>query len=339
MKLHQHLSMRASLSLTIVIMGLLGLVLALATGEVYRQRTLENQRAAMANMLRLKADDLLRELEVKSRDLALAIQQEPEFRRAFDARNTGSLSRLMNRQFHQYFETAHVLRLEKLRAFDAGMSFVAESTEGGSTLEKKNLACPVLIRRAAARQGPARLKPLSDLCATGDRLYHAVVVPVGGLRPKGYLMIVSDPVHVLAGVEAALGLPLRIVLPSGELLHKSPGWLPPQSMERALVAEYPLQASTAGIVATLAIMDDMHGLQERLSVTRYMVMMAAGLATLLAITIALLVMQNTTLRPMMALHDRLRNVRMDRTRLNDALTPSGTLELREVSKKFKALKH
>ncbi len=337
MKLHQHLSMRASLSLTIVIMGLLGLALALATGEVYRQRTLDNQRAAMANMLRLKADDLLRELEVKARDLALAIQQESEFQRAFVARDTGSLSRLMNRQFHQYFETANVIRLEKLRAFDAGMSLVAESTEGGSTLANGKLACPALIRRAAARQGSARLKPLSDLCATSDRLHHAVVVPVGGLRPQGYLMIVTDPVHVLAGVEAALGLPLRIVLPSGELLHKSPDWLPPQAMERALVADYPLHATASGTVATMMIMDDMHGLQEKLSSTRYMVMMAAGLVTLLAIAIALLVLQNATLRPLMALHDHLRGVRKDRTRLSETLAATGTIEIRELAQDFNAM--
>ena len=337
MKLHQHLSMRASLSLTIVIMGLLGLVLALATGEVYRQRTLENQRAAMANMLRLKADDLLRELEVKSRDLALAIQQESEFQRAFAARDTDSLSRLMNRQFHQYFETANIIRLEKLMALDADLSFVAESTEGGVSPANGKNTCQGLIRSAGMRQGAARLKPVSDLCAGGGHLYHAVIVPVGGLRPHGYLMIVTDPVQVLAGGEAALGLPLRIALVSGELLYTSPHWLPLQAMERALVAEYPLQATASGTVATLGIMDDMRGLQEKLSVTRYMVMMVAGLITLLVIAIALLVLQNTTLRPLMALHDKLRSVRKDRTRLSETLAPSGTLELRELAQDFNAM--
>ncbi len=110
--LTQHLTMRASLSLTIVIMGLLGLALALATGEVYRQQTLDNHRAAMAELLRLKTDDLLRELEAKSRDLALAIQHEPGFQRAFAARDTVSLPRLMDNQFHQYFETANVIEIE-----------------------------------------------------------------------------------------------------------------------------------------------------------------------------------------------------------------------------------
>jgi diguanylate cyclase (GGDEF)-like protein len=335
--LTQHLTMRASLSLTIVIMGLLGLALALATGEVYRQQTLDNQRAAMVELLRLKTDDLLRELESKSRDLALAIQHEPGFQRAFAARDTLSLPRLMDNQFHQYFETANIIKIEKLRAFDIDFSFVAESTEGSPLLAGGKVHCPALIQQARTRQGPARLQTISDLCPVADRLYHAVIVPIGGLRPKGYLQIFTDPTRSLAGTEKALGMPVKITLASGQVIYKSEAWFPPQAMERTLVAEYPLETPASGRVMTLGVMQDIHLLHEKLSMTRYMVMMVAGLVTLLVIAIAMLVLQNTTLRPLMALHDQLRSVRKDRTRLSETLTPSGTLEIKELAQDFNAL--
>ncbi|MEW6330368.1 MAG: diguanylate cyclase, partial [Pseudomonadota bacterium] len=335
--LTQHLTMRASLGITIVIMGLLGLALALATGEVYRRQTLDNHRAAMAELLRLKTDDVLHELEAKSRDLALAIQSEPLFQRAFAARDTTTLSRLMDNQFHQYFETANVIKIEKLRAFDIDFGFVAESVEGSPLLAGGKILCPALIQQARARQGPARLQTISDLCPVVDRLYHAVIVPIGGLRPKGYLQIFIDPIHGLAGTGQALGMPVRITLASGQVIYKSDAWFPPQDMERTLVAEYPLETRASGRVMTLAVMEDTQALHEKLSMTRYMVMMAAGLVTLLVIAVAMLVLQHTTLRPLMALHEQLRSVRKDRTRLSETLTPSGTLEIKELAQDFNAL--
>lgn len=337
MLLKRHMTMRASLSLTIVIMGLLGLVLALVTGEVYQQQTLDNHRAAMADLLRLKTDDLLRELEGKSRDLALVVQHDPEFQRAFAARDVASLARLMNNQFHQYFETANVIKLEKLRAFDINFSLVAESTQGNPLLVDGKHACPVLIKQAQARQGPARLQTISDLCPVGDSLFHAVIVPIGGLRPKGYLQILSDPTRSLVGTEKALGLPVKITLATGQVIYKSETWFPPQDMGSTLVAEYPLETISSGRVMTMGIMEDIRPLYRNLSMTRNMVMVVAGLVTLLVIAIALLVLQNTTLRPLMALHDQLRSVRKDRTRLSETLTPSGTLEVKELAQDFNVL--
>lgn len=213
--LTQHLTMRASLSLTIVVMGLLGLTLALLTGEVYRQQTLDNQRAAMVDMLRLKTEDLLKELEAKSRDLALAIQHAPEFKRTFVSRDVTSLSRLMDSQFHQYFETANVIKLEKLRAYEINFSPITESSEGSTILAGGKNVCLSLIEKARSRRGPERVQTISDLCVVGDRLFHAMIAPIGGLRPTGYLQIVTDPIHNLSAIETALGMPVKITLVSG----------------------------------------------------------------------------------------------------------------------------
>ena len=336
MHLHQ-LTMRTSLTLTIVVMGLLGLALALVTGEVYRHLTLDNQRTAMTDMLRLKTDDLLKDLEVNSRDLALAIQHDASFQNAFAVRDLRSLTQLMDNQFHQYFETANVIKIHKLRTFDTNFVLVAESSEGDPLLAGGKSACPALIEKARARQGPARIQAISGLCPVANQMYHAVIVPIGGLRPKGYLQIITDPSYSLAAAEKALGMPIKITLASGQVVYRSQTWLPPEAVARTLVAEYPLETLSSGKVATVAIMEDIRALHEKLSMTRYMIMMAASLITLLVIAIALLALQNTTLRPLMALHDQLRSVRKDRTRLSETLTPAGTLEVKELAQDFNAL--
>ena len=56
-------SMRFTLGATIVLMGVLGLVLALATGELYRQQTFDFQREALKELVQVSVNAQLRELE------------------------------------------------------------------------------------------------------------------------------------------------------------------------------------------------------------------------------------------------------------------------------------
>ncbi len=334
--LMRRLTMRASLSFTILIMGLLGLLLALATGEIYRQQTLENQRAAMVEMLRLKTHDLLNNLDTRSRDLGLAMQHDVKFQRAFDTHDVPALTHLMDNQFHQYFETASIINLEKLQVFDLNFNLVAESSEGSALLTANKIACPALIEHARLRSGTERIRTISQLCSFAGESFHAMILPLGGLRPKGYLQVVTDPSLSLMPIETALGMPFKITLASGKVNYKSKNWLPPESMEQALVAEHSLQGD-AGPVLSVAILEDIHPLAEKLAATRYVIMLVAGLITLAVVGIALWVLQRTALRPLHALREQLRNVRKDRSRLGEVLSPGGTAELRELSQDFNAL--
>ena len=56
-------SMRTTLGLTIGFMGLLGVILALTTGEIYRRLAFDNQREAMAELVAVNAAEQLRDLE------------------------------------------------------------------------------------------------------------------------------------------------------------------------------------------------------------------------------------------------------------------------------------
>lgn len=136
------LSMRVSLVLAIVAMGLLGLELALMTGEVYCQQTLEMHDQHMVEVLKMKSRELLDMNAVRSRDLGLSIQQDTKFLHAMAARDIRGLENLLDNQFHQYFVTVGIISLEKLPAFDFDFMLVAESTEGAPMLAGGKMACP-----------------------------------------------------------------------------------------------------------------------------------------------------------------------------------------------------
>ena len=199
-------------------MGVIGLVLALMTGEMYRTLSPDNHRDALVELIHIKTNDLMATLEEQSRSLGFAAQQGSAFNSAFDQRDITALSTLLDTQFHQHFVTASVLKLEKLLALDDFFNLVAESSEGAKNILPHEMVCPNLLARAKQRHGAQRLQPLSELCVDHNRAYFAVIVPTGGLRVKGYVLVITDPSQSLKHIEPALGMPLQIRTARDEIL-------------------------------------------------------------------------------------------------------------------------
>ena len=69
----------------------------------------------------------------------------------------------------------------------------------------------------------ARLKPVSRLCTANGKPFLSVVVPVG-LRPDGYIQVITDPLHDLKAMETDLGMPLKLSLANGQTSYLSGNW-------------------------------------------------------------------------------------------------------------------
>ena len=76
----QRWSLRTSLIITIVAMGVLGLMLALLSGTIYRNQAIEQHRTAVVQMIEQEADTLLDELNRRSQLLVQPLQDSSPFR-------------------------------------------------------------------------------------------------------------------------------------------------------------------------------------------------------------------------------------------------------------------
>jgi GGDEF domain-containing protein len=325
--------MRLTLGATIVLMGVLALLLALATGEIYRHEAVENQRDALVEMVQLSATSQMRQLEEHARDLGLALQSEPAFRQAFARRGT-ALARELQTQFRQYFVTANVIQLEQLLVYDSELHPLAAAT--ASTVEARPAAagCPDLIMRARARIGTDRVRPLSSMCAHDAPPRFAVLVPVGSLVPTGYLEVITNPTPMLERITSKLGVPVRIRDAQDRNLKSSHDWPPPEDMYSALVAEYALKAIGGETVLKVAVMRDIGPLQDKLRDTRYFVMGLTLAATLIGALVALVILEKTTLRPLNILTQHLRRVTHDKDHLAEPVKAEGLAEIRELADDF-----
>ena len=326
-------SMRFTLGATIVLMGVLVMAFALTTGEIYRRQALESQRATLEEMVRITASDQLRDLEERARDLGLAIQSEAALRRALVSGKRDEFARQLQIQSRQYSATANIIKLDKLVVYDTGYRLLGAVKAGGAHANGSP-GCPALIERARSRTGAERAKTLATLCRNNNQARYAVLVPAGGMNSVGYVEVVTDPVPILARIEARLGSPVRIHDVRDRRVFASEDWPAPNAMQNALVAEQVLTAADGEPVLKVAVMRDLGLLQQGLDRTRWLVMVLAIAITLLGMIIALYILEKTALQPLNNLARQLRRVGSDKDSLREQVQTGGIAEIRELGEDF-----
>jgi diguanylate cyclase (GGDEF)-like protein len=296
--------LRTGLGVTIILMGLVAIALVFLSAEIYRHHAIENQRAALVDLVELKANDLLQTLKDNAGRLGLEIQHDEHFREAYLNDDRDSMQYLLDNHFHQYFVTAGILKLEKLRVYDNHFELVTESTTGSSYFPAGS-ACTNQGMYGRNRTGPVRLKPVAHLCTAGENPLLSVIVPIG-LRPDGYIQVITDPLHDLKHMETALGMPLKLSLANGKTSYLSENWDSDQADDTAMVVNYSLQSIDNLDVLSTSLLVDMEGFFNNLNKTRNTVILIVGLATILTVLLARLLADKLVVRPLQSLCSQLR---------------------------------
>lgn len=337
--LRKPITLRVLSGLVVLVMGVLGLVMALATGEIYHRLTLDNQREGLAGLVDLAASEALDRLKTTSGELGLSIQSDPVFERTLRSGDARALSELLDAQFHRYFVTAGQIRLLRLRVFSPRFELLAEAGETGRGARAGSAACPQLMLDAAGRRGPERMKLLAALCADPLPL-HSVIVPMGGLTLRGYLEVVVDPSHNLTGLERALGMPLRIQAIDGSELYRAASWPAGDRMDKALAVYHELKANNGQPVLGLTMLSDVSALQGQLAETRRRVLIVATVLTAVVALLLHQVLRTTMLAPITGLLERLQHYGQNGGAAGRAAVPASAIrELHALQDVYDTLDH
>ena len=330
------LSLHAIIGLTVGLMGLLGLVLALATGTLYRNLALEDHREYLGHLIHQEVQGLLEEQVETSSDLGMALQADPDFRAAYDGRELETLQELLGDQYQQYFFTANVLHLESLVVLDAQLQTIARANHPELDTGTSPL-CPQLLSRAMQRSGVERTKVLALLCVTGGLPHHAALIPIGSLSPRGYLAVVTSPVLALAPSGTALYMPLRIEGPEQHVLYQSPRWPLDANDKSLLHVRYKLSAADRQTALSMVMVKDVSPFLDKLRQTRERVIWVAGIASLLAAAFAFYALRFSTLNPLATLSEQLHRVRADPRHLQGHVAIGGTREICNLAQDFNVM--
>jgi diguanylate cyclase (GGDEF)-like protein len=315
-------------------MGLLGMLLAVVTGEIYRNLAFDNQREAFSNLIQLKVNDILDHTIKNTSELGQSIQADDKFRLAIDKGDKDYINTHLDEQFHRYFVTLSIIKLEKLFAFDPDFNLVGHSSEGASEIGPENIPCPEMIAAAKQRKGAQRLKTLSELCINHHKPYLTVLVPVGGVWFKGYLLVVANPSINFSDADKALGMPLTLSIPNEKVVYQSSDWPNVKSDGKIIVSNYTLSTPNVGPVYNFTFAFNVEALYNKLENTRAIILITALLATLFTALLSIILLQKTVLNPLAALTRQLHLVRQDKTHLGERVTVTGNVEIADLAEDF-----
>jgi len=325
--------MRASLGLTVLVMGLLGMMLAAATGEAYQRLALDNQRESFIALAKLKIHEIIEDLAQDSVALGLNAQATAGFHQAVISKDPERISRQLDEHFHRAFVTLGRVKLIKIYAYDKEFRLISSSNEGDPTLPTNKSICTKLLNKVASRSKTARLKPDSELCRIGKRPVLATIVPVGGLQIKGYLQMIIDPTPNFAKADSGLGTPLRLTGPDKTIYYQSANW-PGMLNKNILLAEYTLFTPQNRQFFDLTFASNIAELRKQLSATRNFIFSIAAIVMLTTTLLALFMLQHTALSPLGTLTNHLRRVQKDKSRLGTKVVVNGNSEIVELATDF-----
>ena len=325
--------LRASIILTVVTLGLVSLSLAIFTGEIYQKLTLNNQVNSISKIIEHDTKSSLAELNEKLMYLGLNLQKEEHFRNIYNKKDKEKLSKIINRHFYQHLVTAGIINLEKMYIYDMNYKLIAESTEKpGNNFDK--IICSELINGAKKRVGTDRLIVISYLCNLNKRSFYSVLVPIGGLKPEGYLQIVANPIHNLKDIEQRLGSPIKVSSDKNSQIFKAENWPSKGEMENALLAGYDLYSDNNEYLFTITTAHDISELNIKLNKTRNYLIFIALIITTLSVIISFMILRKSTTIPVNNLLTQLKNIRKNKDNLGEEIQIVGAQELKEVAIEF-----
>ena len=216
----ESISIKSATVAIFLMIGFIAIVLSLVASAYFRESALTAQVNSLSRILEVATQEMQQRLKNHSFDLGMKLAHSKKLTTAFhQSINSGigdELIGVLDDPFISGFVGFSEINLVKLRVFSPGLDFVAESSEGVQDFGQ-NLPA-YLSYMLANRPQEDRLKGIDALWLSQQGPMHSSVLPLGGLRPVGYLEVVVDPLYNLEGIADITRTPVTIYAMDGEKL-------------------------------------------------------------------------------------------------------------------------
>jgi diguanylate cyclase (GGDEF)-like protein/PAS domain S-box-containing protein len=287
---NKRITLQKTLAITILLIGVIGIGLVIATDFTYRKIAYQQQTDAVSKLIAVKSADLIHTLSERSKEFGFRLQEEPEFIRSFTERNKEATGYWLDQEFNRYYVTIGLIKLEKIIIYDTNFQMVAVSSRGLDIGNTNKLPCTSMVKSVEHLPSIQRIKPLSQLCEYNDEPYLTTIISIGSIKAKGYIQIITDPAHILTKIENELNLPLKIYNRKHQLLHQSSNWPHDNIEDQYLTSTYTLLDEHSQPSLHISGASDISTFTIQLDETRYKVLLGAAILTLLTLLFALLIL-------------------------------------------------
>jgi len=277
----------------VLMIGAVAVVLSLLAGSYFRQSALQAQMNSLSRVIEVAAGEMLKEARQHTFDLGMRMGYSRELVESLsDVRGQAHLAGLLDDPFINGFVGLSRINLQKIRLYDANLQYIAESSRGLEGLGRQ-LAAP-MADLVSNRQGVERLKAADALWFSADnRPLFSMLVPVGGLRLRGYVEIVIDPVLNLEDIGKITRSPVSIYTASGEALKVSTV----HDAQHSLPVRYVLPTSDGQPAFHIVVHEDVENLNREMERTQIVTTVSFLLLTLAVLLLALWMFNRFLFKP------------------------------------------
>jgi PAS domain S-box-containing protein len=329
----ESLSIKSVTIAIFVMIGVVAIVLSMLAGAYFRESALDAQINSLSRVLEVAAQEMQQRIRARSFDLGMKLAHSQKLVSAFnEAMQTGqddALLALLDDPFISGFVGFSEINLVKLRTYTPDLQFIGESSVGVQNMQQ---ALPgYLAGIISNRDRDDRLKGIDALWLSSVGPLHSSVIPLGGLRPVGYLEVVVDPVFNLKDIAAITQTPVSIYSMSGDLVS---------SVNEGIASEYlpvvyVLQTPDALPAFRIVGLEDVALLSEEMARIKTVTITGFLMLALATLLLALWLFSRFMLSPVSAM---VRNMReMAQGNLDMAVDNKALREFHELSDAFNTM--
>jgi len=217
----EKLSIRAVTATIFLMIGVVAIILSILAGGYFKKSALDAQMNSLSRVIEVASQEMLKEVRSHTFDLGMKLGHSNEIISAVKSFNQAGgqnrLIELLDDPFINGFVGFSKINLEKIRVYNLDLNLISESSEGIKGLG--NELSGYLVKKISNRQGIERLKAMDALWMSPKGPMFSTLVPVGGLRLKGYLEIVVNPAFNLPDIGKITRTPISIYSVTGELIN------------------------------------------------------------------------------------------------------------------------
>ena len=201
----ESLSIKSSTIAIFSMIGITAIVLSLFAGNYFKQAALDAQMNSLSRVIEVASQEMLKKVRDRTFDLGMKLGHSREListvtslSRSKNAANEKQLINLIDDPFVNGFVGVYEIDLNKIRVYNMDLELVAQSSAGRKNLDDR--LADYIVAKVSNRNTTDRLKAVDALWMSEQGPLFSTLVPLGGLRPVGYLEIVVNPVFNLPDI-------------------------------------------------------------------------------------------------------------------------------------------
>ncbi|MBE9564076.1 MAG: PAS domain S-box protein [Proteobacteria bacterium] len=219
----ESLSIKSSTIAIFSMIGITAIVLSLFAGSYFKQAALDAQMGSLSRVIEVASQEMLKKVRSRTFDLGMKLSHSGELISAVNSfsgsNNAGDkkqLVKLLDDPFVNGFVGVYEIDLNMIRVYNMDLELMATSSAGRENPDNK--LADFISMMVTNRKASDRLKAIDALWMSAQGPMFSTLVPLGGLRPVGYIEIVVNPVFNLPDIGKITKTPVHFYSMSGKPL-------------------------------------------------------------------------------------------------------------------------